>query len=184
MLFLTSRATQSSSLMALDECSQRKSELVKFLSRLGTSTRVRAVVFSRDHLLPEDNLQGAFHLPIDATHTEPDILKFIDSFIEETPELDNLRLEIRHAILQQCRGIFLWAWLMLEDLKDSRLVGEQKMKMANFPSDLPNTYTRLLQTNGSGLSVAEGRGPRPNIPHPTRRQKTNVRGRGLRLALA
>ena len=140
---------------ALDECSQRKSELVKFLSNLGRSTRVRVVVFSRDHLLPEDSLQGVAHLPIDTTHTEPDILKFIDSFIEETPELENLRVQIRHAILHQCRGIFLWAWLMLEDLKDSRLVGEQKKKMANFPTDLPNTYTRLLETNGSGLSVAE-----------------------------
>ena len=100
-------------------------------------------------LIPEQfNDATVFSIPDD----NPDIETFIQTELEARIEsrklvLGNpaLVLEIRNALLEGSRGMFLWVALQIESLCTMRTDDEIREALMDLPEDLSETFSRILQ---------------------------------------
>ena len=134
---------------ALDECSDTdKSKLLfYFLRNLGTRSNAHVILLSRNHLKIEDFFGLGSQIQMSQSVVEPDILHFTKREIARAPKLRTLETEILTKVVANSQGMFLWAKLMLDNLKTGLNLKAQRKKLECFPPGLFAAYDQFLEEN-------------------------------------
>ncbi|KAM0542202.1 hypothetical protein ACHAPJ_012894 [Fusarium lateritium] len=145
----------------LDECSpDHQSDLLKFFREFpafswdsSQAPRIKIIFSSRetssstvDRIFPDcSRLMTGLH------HTSADIGAYAEDIIIEKlrsrelvvgdPEIVN---EILNAIISKEQGMFLWAFLTIEDICSRKTDKEIRKALREIPADLPTTFDRAL----------------------------------------
>jgi len=106
----------------------------------------KILITSRPHILVPSYFTDTIEMPLVAENLQHDITTFVKT---ETQPLfdDNLREEVRQALIDGANGMFLWVSLILEDLKRSRTTMPRAIreKLKTLPRDLPGVYINILR---------------------------------------
>ncbi|KAJ5548581.1 hypothetical protein N7513_005815 [Penicillium frequentans] len=137
---------------AFDECEVREHiKLYRLFSSLSRSARI--LVFSRP-------LQGNFHdlkkqvpmealdfLEISAGDTYEDINHYIEDEVTDLGLYDeDIATQIVSKLQQNAKGMFLWAALMIEELRKPRFDESELLDVVEYsPRDLDTLYQQILQ---------------------------------------
>lgn len=143
---------------ALDECAdldETASTLFGYLAGLASSQKARVILFSRTYPVLEDILGKGSHITINRAVICPCILQFVEQEIEQTPKLQPLKAEILTKVSAQCEGMFLWAQLLVDDLKRSKSMKQRRASLSGFPSGLFAVYDQELKKNQVRLTDEE-----------------------------
>ncbi|MCJ1419054.1 hypothetical protein MMC32_005405 [Xylographa parallela] len=141
----------------LDECSDTNNTelLFTYLRSLGTRSNTRVILLSRNHPSIEDFFGLSYQVQMNQSAVEPDILHFIQQEIARTPKLRALETEILTKAMANSQGMFLWAKLMLGNLKTGLNLKAQRKKLECFPPGLFAVYDQLLEENRYNLDEEE-----------------------------
>ncbi|MCJ1284702.1 hypothetical protein MMC26_004038 [Xylographa opegraphella] len=142
---------------ALDECSDTDNTelLFNFLRKLGTRSNARVILLSRHHPKVEDFFGLSHQVHMNQCTVEPDILHFIKQDIARSPRLRALEQAILTKAMADSQGMFLWANLMLNNLKTGLNLKAQRKKLECFPPGLFAVYDQLLEENRHNLDEDE-----------------------------
>ncbi|KAF5019806.1 hypothetical protein F66182_8175 [Fusarium sp. NRRL 66182] len=142
----------------LDECSaEAQASILKFFSKafecLPPSRKMRLLFSSRetcstaiDRTFPDTHrLMAGLH------HTSADIAAYARGVVNEKLFMDelvvgdaNLVDEILDTIASKEQGMFLWAFLTIEDICSRKTDKEIRQALQEVPADLPTTFNRAL----------------------------------------
>ncbi|WKT47235.1 hypothetical protein QSH57_012140 [Fusarium oxysporum f. sp. vasinfectum] len=142
----------------LDECNTgQQSRLLKFfqavVSRAGASSHISILLSSRETCTNaiKRSFPGSQRLVTGLQNTSADIGAYVDDIIIEklsTGELvvsdPSLIDEILKTIASKEQGMFLWAFLAIEDICSGKSDKEIRQALKDIPSDLPTTFDRAL----------------------------------------
>ncbi|KAH7227560.1 hypothetical protein BKA60DRAFT_123301 [Fusarium oxysporum] len=142
----------------LDECNTgQQSRVLKFfqavVSRAGASSHISILLSSRETCTSaiKRNFPGSQRLVTGLQNTSADIVAYVDDIIIEklsTGELvvsdPSLIDEILKTIASKEQGMFLWAFLAIEDICSGKSDKEIRQALKDIPSDLPTTFDRAL----------------------------------------
>jgi hypothetical protein len=145
---------------ALDECTDLDdppAQLLAYLCDLALRPQTSVIVLSRHHPIFEDSFKGHFHLSMDQSVVEPDIMHFANQEIERYSKLHKLRKEILDKIRTHSQGMFLWVRVMLDDLRRSKNIKQRRERLEGFPPGLYAIYKQQLQDYGARLTKEEVR---------------------------
>ncbi|KAH7168411.1 hypothetical protein DER46DRAFT_552130 [Fusarium sp. MPI-SDFR-AT-0072] len=143
----------------LDECStDQQSKLLKFFHGIvsgNDTTRNISVLFSSRETCTNAirrTFPGSRRLVTGLQSTSADIGSYVDDIIIDklsTGELvvndPNLLNEILKTIASKEQGMFLWAFLAIEDICSGKSDKEIRQALQDIPSDLPATFDRALK---------------------------------------
>jgi hypothetical protein len=142
----------------LDECTgldDPPPQLLVYIRDLALRPEASVIVLSRYHPIFEGTFKDHFHLPMDQNLIKPDIMHFANQEIERHAKLHKLRKEILDKISMHSQGMFLWARVVLDDLRRSRTTKERRTKLKGFPPGLFAVYKQQLDDNGARLTEEE-----------------------------
>ncbi|PCD32692.1 hypothetical protein AU210_008935 [Fusarium oxysporum f. sp. radicis-cucumerinum] len=142
----------------LDECNTgQQSRVLKFfqavVSRAGASSHISILLSSRETCTSaiKRYFPRSQRLVTGLQNTSADIVAYVDDIIIEklsTGELvvsdPSLIDEILKTIASKEQGMFLWAFLAIEDICSGKSDKEIRQALKDIPSDLPTTFDRAL----------------------------------------
>ena len=142
---------------ALDECndSDHSQDLSEKLSKLSLLSHARIILLSRYHDTLSDSLAGCSRVAMDSVSVTPDISLLVKREIERTALLQPVRHQILEKATQSCRGIFMWAKIMLDHLRRARSQKIQLRSLQNFPAGLAEVYEQFLSEVAATLDQEE-----------------------------
>ena len=141
----------------LDECDEEPrrlllNRLVDTLghvheSRTSDLARFRIAIVSR----PISGLQGTTTVKLDPDYNEKvasDVQHFIEIRVRQLSGIagldDELRTKIKHSLLVQSEGTFLWVGFAMHELAQKQTRVEVLETLSSLPRGLPATYGRIL----------------------------------------
>ncbi|KAG5661908.1 hypothetical protein KAF25_004147 [Fusarium avenaceum] len=147
----------------------QQSSLLDFLARvidtLPESRYIKILFSSRETSL--NTIQRAFpdcpRLMTGGQSTSDDISAFVEDILKAKVEAYELVMadpqlldEIRETIDSKKQGMFLWAFLTIEDLCSRKTDKEIRQALQDIPIDLPATFdralSRIVQKNNQGIA--------------------------------
>lgn len=138
----------------LDECKEDSlKDLLHKIERLGQSSRVKLVIFSRRHPKCIKEALGRFpQLKLDPDsdfEIGEDISLFISSRVRDLAERREIMNEklighIEDVLKKKCENTFLWVGFMIKDLMEMSIPRIQEA-LENLPRGLDETYGRILR---------------------------------------
>jgi tetratricopeptide (TPR) repeat protein len=145
---------------ALDEINaDGVGKLLDYLCKVGSRKCSRVIVMSRRGCFPEETFTGTTQISMSEDVVKPEIERFIEHEIEQLcdrrPGLRGLKSKIASTISDACKGIFLLASFMLDDLREAATVNEIEARLKNFPSKLKDFYRQQLNAVGKTLDKAQ-----------------------------
>ena len=148
---------------AVDECEpSMRNDLLRSIEELfgswqtGRTGRFKFLITYRPNISDiEDALKGVgTSLDVDSAEIDSDLSQYIDVKVDDLAAKkgydSDLKNEVRDALRREARGTFLWASLMLANLKEIPQY-EVKKKLKTLPNGLDDTYARIL------AQIPEGR---------------------------
>ena len=141
----------------VDESRDSVAQLVGRIQHLQEcSQNVSTVLLSRPHML--ELAKGAERvITITPELLEPDIQAFVQTKMNEYSHTmeESTRQLIYETVTKNADGMFLWAKLMLDDLKRSNSKHELKQRLQLLPRGLEATYVSLLTRMSDELDEFE-----------------------------
>ncbi|KAH6684704.1 hypothetical protein B0J14DRAFT_573414 [Halenospora varia] len=132
------------------------SQLVSGLNKLTSSQNVRLISTFRNHPRLAESFADSLQIQLGLNESMNDIKIYVDAEIERHGmRLQKLKKEIVDTIMSLCKGMFLWAEMMLESLTSAHSYEEQLACLANPPPDLYSFYERLISERSVVFSVQE-----------------------------
>jgi hypothetical protein len=138
---------------ALDECEKDLTLLLDFILQNSKQRRVKWIVSSRnipdiEQRLRPDNSQGRLSLEMRETAEKVSLAvdTYIDHYVSKLPNLqddENAKARIQHTMRRKANGTFLWASLVVEELRDAES-WEMEEIVDEMPSGLKEMYDRML----------------------------------------
>ena len=131
---------------ALDECEVPK-VLIQKLKALSKSSNIRIIVTSRPEMHFDKVLAQELSLEIRSEDIDADIKAFIKAKVSKTPLLcqSSVHDMIVDKLSASHGGMFLWAYLVLKELKACRLVEQVQVTLNKLPKGLDAIYRNVLQ---------------------------------------
>jgi hypothetical protein len=140
---------------ALDECEEKRPELLAFVAqRSSVSTRVKWIVSSRNWPEIEEQINTANQkVKLSLELNEKSISTAVNSYIEwkirqlvEQKGYDNnIRDAVRRHLFLNANNTFLWVALVCQQLADPRVRRHHTLaKLDTFPPGLNNLYGRMM----------------------------------------
>ncbi|KAJ5733733.1 hypothetical protein N7493_002519 [Penicillium malachiteum] len=133
-----------------DECEKREQkELYRILP--GISDLAKILVFSRplqdSFLALKASLNNLTFLEISENDTSSDINQYIESNVASLEIEDtSIAAEIASTLRSNAKGMFLWVFLMFEELQKPRFDETEYLETLNYlPKDINNLYGRILE---------------------------------------
>lgn len=140
---------------ALDECKgSSRSQLLHLFRNLESEISVKFLITMRSEMDIDfsvesfGNAQVSSHiLKVDSSKINDDLTNFIDHRLKDLPKHWKTSLidEIRAKLKEKAGGTFLWASLILQDIKQATTMEVARKKLQSLPSDLSLVYRRILQ---------------------------------------
>ncbi|KAH7322926.1 WD40-repeat-containing domain protein [Stachybotrys elegans] len=132
---------------ALDECHQEP-ELIRLLLKASECTNLRVFFTSRNVFKspdqPKTNTE-IFVEEISRENSRSDIALFLQENMQQLPALnEESRLQTLDNVLEKSQGCFLWASLVLQELKKVHTAAEIQRVIDETPSDMNDLYARIL----------------------------------------
>ncbi|KAK5652809.1 hypothetical protein OQA88_9475 [Cercophora sp. LCS_1] len=138
------------SIDAVDE-SQNREVLAEFLNRLATDERFKmfyVVITSRREVEIERHLANLISLFMSNTLVDKDIDEFIDGQLNDDPTFrrwsNELRFDIKRALVSKAHGMFRWVVCQLELLRRIPFESDIRKVINELPETLDETYCRIL----------------------------------------
>lgn len=142
---------------ALDEC--KLSDIDELLDRLCLVARtmeVRVIVTSRREENIRERLQWWPCIPIQQEDVDSDIQNFVNAKVRNMARLKpGLRERIIQTLSSRHEGMFLWAFLMIKELKSLATVREVEQRLSAAPKGLKEMHQAIIRRLGSTLSSSE-----------------------------
>ncbi|PVH76933.1 hypothetical protein DL98DRAFT_280469 [Cadophora sp. DSE1049] len=137
----------------LDECDEcTRTELSTAIIALSLLPNTRAIVSFRCHPQLEILFQHAFKIELTPASVMSDIGLYVNAEIRRHPQiLEPLKEELLETVSRSARGMFLWTVILVDELKHTATLKEQRHCLTTVPPDLFTFYTKLLQDTGSRL---------------------------------
>ncbi|KAF8531694.1 hypothetical protein BDD12DRAFT_914648, partial [Trichophaea hybrida] len=137
---------------ALDECEEESrlkllNQLQYLLHRPATTLSIKIILTSRPHIPVTLYLTNVIKLPLAAENLHNDITAFVKTELGRLPQFSgSLGKEVRQALIAGANGMFLWVYLILEDLKKSTNTTPRAIRNALklLPPNLPSIYINIL----------------------------------------
>lgn len=142
---------------ALDECSSEKecALLLRYLCKSSAFSCKKVILSSRFRPDIAKELRLCYHLAMDADSVSGDINLFVKSEVRRDPRLWSLENEILAKTTTDANGMFLWAKMMIEYLKNASTTHIQLLRLKKFPRGLVQIYTRFLSEKIAALEPEE-----------------------------
>ncbi|KAI3327016.1 hypothetical protein HD806DRAFT_380060 [Xylariaceae sp. AK1471] len=141
----------------LDEA-ERPSEVIFFIGKILTHTRIKVLIASRISIEIERdfqklNLGTSFRSEsIDAEDTESDMVAYTNQQLKFLPFNKNEREEIVSLIVHKSQGIFLWAKLALAEILATVHTKEGVREvLEGIPSEMTDFYQQILDGMSTNL---------------------------------
>ncbi|KAH0541241.1 hypothetical protein FGG08_004246 [Glutinoglossum americanum] len=133
----------------LDEA-ESPTELIRFLSKIGSATRVKVLLVSRatKDLLQDINLQlpATVHETISADDTSEDIRDYVRSLIRKILPSDHAQEDVIQSILAKASGSFLWVKLALDRIRDNwHTQDDIRTALTEIPEGMEPLYERMIE---------------------------------------
>ncbi|OIW24417.1 hypothetical protein CONLIGDRAFT_97007 [Coniochaeta ligniaria NRRL 30616] len=133
---------------AMDECTA-SSEVIYYLMKAQEFWPLCIFVTSRNSFEPSLNSTNpgleVLSVSISDEDSNKDIGLFLRTNIDFLPaSTPDAKQEMADQILQHSRGCFLWANLMLTELRQVQTASEIQMVLASNPMDMTDLYTKIL----------------------------------------
>lgn len=137
---------------ALDECRDREG-LLDFLVGLRSwnQANLRVFVTSRRETDIEDSLGtvATHKIPLEESVVDGDILSYVEHQLQHDAKLSkwsqDLRMEIRTALLEGANGMFRWVVCQLDAVRKCMKPGQLRRTLKSLPATLDDTYARILE---------------------------------------
>ncbi|KAJ5506613.1 Mur ligase C-terminal [Penicillium expansum] len=135
---------------ALDECAEPRNELFDLIDSLVSQSEypVRIFISAR----PESDIEERFHnepiIKTEVPDVKEDIKSFIDKKIGELRWNSNtvkFREEAVEALVEKSDGMFLWASLQIEQLRNVQLGKALLRRISRMPQGLTRTYKEIYE---------------------------------------
>ncbi|KAF2189335.1 hypothetical protein K469DRAFT_748014 [Zopfia rhizophila CBS 207.26] len=130
----------------VDECGESTWPLFERIhNQLASHKAARALLLGRPHLLPEFSTMGVT-IEIIPYMTRTDMEVFIEDAVTSSEVLSQPELH-EHVVTnlqEKADGMFLWAKLMIDDLRKSSSRSEIMERLRNLPRGLQDAYRLLL----------------------------------------
>lgn len=147
----------------LDEATDEPGHIInQLLDTLGHCSNSKCVLLGRPQAFRSS--PGAFtdhrrYIRMDRTCTGPDIEAFVDAEIRTTAIIKSTGLDkfVSDALKGNTQDMFLWAKLMIDDLRTSWSAGDVLEKLRNPPHGLDEAYGRVLARIQEKLHQNEAR---------------------------
>ncbi|KAK8042978.1 hypothetical protein PG994_013461 [Apiospora phragmitis] len=130
----------------MDECKAASSDLMNFLTRAQELWPLCILVTSRYMFEPLTTRRSeALTDTVDDEDSSQDISLFLKANIDFLPAATALgRAEMAKKILESSRGCFLWAHLIMNELRHVHTLAETNMVLDSTPSDMNELYKKIL----------------------------------------
>ncbi len=130
----------------LDECDDPSEVAQSFADVACLSETVRLVCFSRESTALKARLGQFPSLKLTAALTKPDIDNYLSTAVMELPTDEaSTRKEVFEKLSRDADGMFLWAHLMVQNLKSATNTKEILEMLAELPVGLDVVYDFILQ---------------------------------------
>ena len=137
---------------ALDEC-QDPHSLIQSLKSISRERSTKVILTSRKEAHLDKQLRAGLFLDIGPEDVSADIHAFVTAKVRKSPRLSNS--SIRELVIQRLsdghHGMFLWAYLMLKELKSCYSVAQVQGTLARLPKGLHGIYSTILERLASNL---------------------------------
>lgn len=143
---------------ALDECNlDDTDELLNRLCSLIRVSKVRVIATSRREENILDKLKSWPCISIQRQDVNTDIQSFVTAKIENMTRLKSrpLRDRIVRTLSSRHEGMFLWAFLMIKELKSLAIVREVEERLSAAPQGLKSMHQAIITRLNSTLSSSE-----------------------------
>lgn len=131
---------------ALDECIEPKL-LIRGLQLLGEGSAAKIVVTSRREKELIHDLRDWMSIEMGAKEISSDIAAFLEYKVCRNPKLSHplVRSSVLETLQSHSNGMFLWAALMIKDLKSKSSVYEIQDALRALPEGLDKMYESILR---------------------------------------
>ena len=131
---------------ALDECMEPKL-LIRGLQQFGKGSAAKIVVTSRREKELIHDLRDWMSIEMGAQEITADIAAFLTHKVSRSPKLSHplMRSSVLEALQSHSNGMFLWAALMIKDLKSKSSVYEIQDALRALPEGLNKMYESILR---------------------------------------
>lgn len=142
---------------ALDECADLKGSnlLLAYFQELSSRPSARVILLSRYEARFTDTFRNAVQIHMDESLVSPDIVHFVKQEISRNRRLQPLSSQILQKILSDSNGMFLWARLVLDAVKNAHTTKLQRKRLEVFPPGLFEAYWKELENNSKNMGVEE-----------------------------
>lgn len=141
----------------LDECEppDARDNLLGNIRNLALFPQARIVVLSR-YFASFDLLLGApVALCMDPHQSNEDIRIFLEAELQRTPRLCPFKEQITRKTLQGASGMFLWATLMINYIKNATSENALVRRLEHFPAGLDEVYEHFIDKTGQRLDASQ-----------------------------
>lgn len=138
---------------ALDECIDDLKSLVTSLKTLSQDTSTKVIVTSRREKYLVEMFSDTITMEMGLDDVQNDIHAFLEHKVSMSPKLRHslVRSSVIGTLSRESRGMFLWAALMIKELKSKSSVFEIQDALKSPPDGLQAIYEGILRRLYQGL---------------------------------
>ncbi|KAJ4296658.1 hypothetical protein N0V90_006706 [Kalmusia sp. IMI 367209] len=148
----------------LDEMDDTYAEFIEKLKNLGTNDQVKVLLTSRPIPRIEEELRDhrIMNIKLDPTMLYPDITHYVEARLNTLePQLSSDKYqEVKEAICDRAKGLFLHARLMTDNLttglREGSILGETlPTSLERLPRNLKELYTQMLSEHSQRSGIIQ-----------------------------